>query len=91
MSPDSLDAPGPPGSKSRLRRPGAKPMSPTLAMIRDGKKFMWDGQLYDSREDAARAEETYRNDNFEVQRMEQEGKFLVYTRRVVKEVVVTAQ
>jgi len=60
-------------------------------MIRDGKKFMWDGQLYDSREDAARAEETYRNDNFEVQRMEQEGKFLVYTRRVVKEVVVTAQ
>lgn len=60
-------------------------------MVRDGKKFMWDGHLYDSREDASRAEEAYRNDNFEVQRVEQEGKFLVYTRRVVKEVVVTAQ
>ncbi len=29
-------------------------MSPNLAMISDGKKFMWDGQLYDSKEEASR-------------------------------------
>ncbi|MGD1214441.1 MAG: hypothetical protein ABR861_05590 [Terriglobales bacterium] len=66
-------------------------MSPDLAMISEGKKFMWDGQLYDTREEASRIEESYRNDNFEVRMVEEGGKFLVYTRRVVKEVVVTAQ
>jgi hypothetical protein len=66
-------------------------MSPDLAMIGDGKKFMWDGQLYENREDASRAGESYRNDNFEVRLVEEDGKFLVYTRRVVKEVVVAAQ
>ena len=60
-------------------------------MIGDGKKFMWDGQLYENREDASRAGESYRNDNFEVRMVEKDGKFLVYTRRVVKEVVVAAQ
>ena len=60
-------------------------------MISEGKKFMWDGQLYDTREEASRIEESYRNDNFEVRMVEEGGKFLVYTRRVVKEVVVTAQ
>jgi hypothetical protein len=66
-------------------------MSPNLAMISDGKKFMWDGQLYDNREEASRIGESYRNENFEIQMVEEGGKFLVYTRRVVKEVVVTAQ
>ncbi len=32
-------------------------MSPNLAMISDGKKFMWDGQLYDNKEAASRAGE----------------------------------
>ena len=66
-------------------------MSPDLAMISDGKKFMWDGQLYDNREEASRTGASYRNDDFEVRMVEEGGKFLVYTRRVVKEVVVTAQ
>jgi hypothetical protein len=66
-------------------------MSPNLAMISDGKKFMWDGQLYDTREEASRTGESYRNENFEIRMVEEGGKFLVYTRRVVKEVVVTAQ
>jgi len=65
-------------------------MSPNLAMISDGKKFMWDGQLYPNQEEASKAEESYRNDNFEVRVVKQEGKFLLYTRRVVKEVVVAA-
>ncbi len=64
-------------------------MSPNLAMINNGKKFMWDGQLYATREEASVAEKAYQNDNFEIQMVEQEEKFLVYTRRMVKEVVVT--
>jgi hypothetical protein len=66
-------------------------MSPDLAIVSDGKKFMWDGQLYDNREDASRAGESYRNEDFQIKMVEEGGKFLVYTRRTVKEVVVTAQ
>lgn len=66
-------------------------MSPNLAMISDGKKFMWDGQLYDGKEEAARVAESYQNENFEIQMVEEGGKFLVYTRRTVKEWVVATQ
>jgi hypothetical protein len=66
-------------------------MSPDLAMISDGKKFMWDGQLYDNREEASRAGESYQDEDFQIRMVEEGGKFLVYTRRTVKEVVVTAQ
>lgn len=65
-------------------------MSANLTMISDGKKFMWDGQLYATKEEASGREQSYRNDNFDVRVVEQEGKFLVYTRRIVKEVVVAA-
>lgn len=65
-------------------------MSANLAMISDGKKFMWDGQFYPSKEDASGAERAYRNENFEVRVVEHEGKFLVYTRRVVKQVVAAS-
>ena len=66
-------------------------MSPDLAMISDGKKFMWDGQLYDNKEEASLAAESYQNENFEIQMAEEDGKFLVYTRRTVKEWVVATQ
>lgn len=66
-------------------------MSPNLAMIDDGKKFMWDGLLYESAEDASCAADSYQKENFEVQVVAEDGKFLVYTRRVVKNVVVAAQ
>jgi hypothetical protein len=56
-------------------------------MISDGKKFMWDGQLFETGADGLRAAERYQMDNFEVRLVEQEGKFLVYTRRMVKEFV----
>ena len=64
-------------------------MSPSLAMVSEGKKSLWDGRLYDTREEASRAREAYQNDNFEARMVEEGGKFLVYTRRVVKAVVVT--
>jgi len=66
-------------------------LSPNLTMISDGKKFMWDGQLYDNKEDASRAGESYQKENFEIEIMEEDGKFLVYTRRTVKEWVAATQ
>lgn len=66
-------------------------MSQNLAMISDGKKFMWDGRLYDSKEEALHAGQSYQDENFQIQIVEEDGKFLVYTRRTVKEVAVPAQ
>jgi len=66
-------------------------MSPNLAMISNGKKFMWDGQLYDNQEEATCAARSYQDEDFQVQLVEEGGKFLVYTRRTAKEVAVTAQ
>lgn len=66
-------------------------MSPDLSLICDGKKFMWDGSLYVTREEASALESAYQKDNFEVREIEEEGKFLVYTRRLPKEAVVAAQ
>jgi len=66
-------------------------MSPNLAMISDGMKFMWDGQPYETKEEASQAAKSYQNENFQIQMVEEGGKFLVYTRRTVTEVVVTAQ
>jgi len=64
-------------------------MSPNLSLLHEGKKFMWDGSPYATREEACQAEEAYRKNDFEVCVTEDEGKFLVYTRKVIKEVVVT--
>jgi len=65
-------------------------MSPNLTMISEGKKFMWDGQTYDDREKASCVAESYQNENFQIQMVEEGGKFFVYSRRAVTEVVVTA-
>jgi hypothetical protein len=66
-------------------------MNPNLALVHDGKKFMWDGRAVETQEEASQVAESYRNDNFEVQIVEEGGKFLVYSRRVVKEVVVAGE
>lgn len=64
-------------------------MNPNLTAIIQGKKFMWDGQVFDTRDECLHQAETYRSDNFEVQLVEQDAKFLLYTRRPVKEVVAS--
>jgi len=66
-------------------------MSPNLAMISDGRKFMWDGQPYDNKEDAQRAAQSYLAEEFQIQIVEEGGKFLVYSRRTANEVAVPAQ
>jgi len=54
----------------------------------DRCKFMWDGEEYYSRESAQEKKSRYEGDGFETQLIEEEGKALVYTRRVVKEIVI---
>jgi hypothetical protein len=56
--------------------------------IIDGKKYMWDGEDYDSKTAALENISKYTKDNFETQLIEENDKFLVYSRRVVTEIVV---
>ena len=66
-------------------------MSPSISVVREGKKFMWDGQIYGTKDEASTVGDSYRNDKFEIQLLEENGSFLLYTRRVVKESVTTIQ
>jgi len=54
----------------------------------DGKKFMWDGQPYNSKVKAQEVISNYEKGKFETRLIKEEDKYLVYTRRVVTEVVV---
>ncbi len=63
-------------------------MSVASVRVVDGKKVMWDGKLYESEGDAAEVAAGYEADGFETLLCEEEGTHLVYTRRVVKQVVV---
>ncbi len=54
----------------------------------EGKKYMWDGQEYDNEEQASLVEKQYSEKRFKVQMWREDGKVLIYTRRVVTEVVV---
>ena len=58
----------------------------TIPLFRkmDGKKFMWDGGAYDTQEEAGQVMEGYAKDGFEVRLFEDEGQFLVYSRRVAE-------
>jgi hypothetical protein len=55
------------------------------------KKFMWDRIDYPSKEKALEKAQKYKDDGFEVETYEENGKTYLYTRRVVKEVVVEGQ
>lgn len=64
---------------------------PDASKIIDGKKFMWDGLLYESEKEAQEVKKKYEEDNFEVRLLEEENKYLLYTRRVVTEIVVEGE
>ena len=57
-------------------------MTIPLAKKFDGKKFMWDGGTYESPAAAQEVMEGYAKDGFEVQMAEEDGQYLVYSRRV---------
>jgi len=57
----------------------------------DNDKYMWDGAIYETKEDAEKKKQEYEGNDFQVQLFEQEGKFLLYTRRVVTEIVLEGE
>jgi len=66
-------------------------MAADVAIWVDGDKFMWDRGSYATRDEADAKATTYAADDFETQVIESEGAFLVYTRRVVTEIVLDGQ
>ncbi len=54
----------------------------------DGRKFMWDGEEYNDEKTAKAALEQYSEKGFEVQLCCEEDSVLLYTRRVITEVVL---
>jgi hypothetical protein len=55
------------------------------------RKFLWDGEAYDSPEAAEAKKKDYEIQGFETQMIEEEGRALLYTRRVVKEIVIEGE
>jgi hypothetical protein len=56
--------------------------------IIDSKKFMWDGCTYETLALAEEARQQYEANDFETRIITEDDKPLVYTRRIVEEVVV---
>ena len=53
-----------------------------LARKVNGKKFMWDGVVYDSEASAQQVMEGCVKDGFEAEKFVEDGQFMVYSRRV---------
>lgn len=66
-------------------------MPPLNVRFLDNKKFMWDGKVYEIEAEVRKIEEEYKKNKFEVSMIPEEGKYLLYTRRVVTEVAVEGQ
>ena len=66
-------------------------MTPQNVRFFDLRKFMWDGEVHDSRAAAEAKKSDYEAQQFETQLIEEDAQFLLYTRRVVKEVVVEGE
>jgi hypothetical protein len=55
---------------------------PRFVVYSEEKKFMWDGTAYDARAQAEQVRSAYEKDGFETRLVEEEGKCLLYSRRV---------
>lgn len=62
-----------------------------LGRMINKKKYMWDGKEYPDEKSAADVAQGYRKDGFETEVLEEDKKYYVFTRRVVKEVIVEGQ
>ena len=59
-----------------------------IAKAIDGKKFMWNKETYSTEAEAKEKMANYEKDGFETRLVKEESKFLVYTRRVVTEIIL---
>ncbi len=66
-------------------------MAPQNVRLFDGRKFMWDGESYETRAAAEAKRNEYATGGFETELIEDEGVPWLYTRRVVKDVVVDGE
>jgi hypothetical protein len=64
---------------------------PDASKIINGKKVMWDGIEYETEKEVQDLKKKYEDDDFEVELVEEEGKYLLYTRRVVTEIVLEGE
>jgi len=64
---------------------------PDSSRMINGKKFMWDGVVYESKEKAQEVMEKYQKDNFNVELIEEDKQYLLYTRRVVTKIVLEGE
>ncbi|MGD8537982.1 MAG: hypothetical protein PVI66_04615 [Candidatus Aminicenantes bacterium] len=64
---------------------------PDASKIINDRKVMWDGVEYETEKEAQDVKKTYEDGNFEVELVEEEGKYLLYTRRVVTEIVLEGE
>jgi hypothetical protein len=63
-------------------------MVPNMAKKMDGKKFMWDQENYSNEVEAKKKMAEYEKNGFEARAVKEEGKFLVYTRRIITEIIL---
>lgn len=61
---------------------------PSVTIRSNGKKFMWDKGFYSTEAEAEEKKAQYEKSDFEVVHLSEEGKHLLYTRRVVTEIVL---
>jgi hypothetical protein len=64
---------------------------PDVSKIINGKKYMWDNVVYESKKETQDLMEKYKKDDFEVELLEEKNQYLLYTRRVVTEIVVEGE
>jgi len=64
---------------------------PDASKVIDGKKFMWDGEVYESEKDAQEEKKKYEKNDFEVELIQEENQHFLYTRRVVTEIVLEGE
>ena len=52
---------------------------------------MWDGETYENENLAQETKARYEENGFETQLFEEEGQYVVYTRRMVTEIVIEGE
>ncbi len=57
---------------------------PALAKIFGDKKYMWDGEIYASEEEAKKVAQRYKEAGFETKVVSEDDQFFVYSRKEVK-------
>ncbi len=62
-----------------------------LGRLINKKKYMWDGKEYPDEKSAKDVAQGYKKDGFETEVLEEDKKYYVFSRRVVKEVIVEGQ